>query len=74
MTDVMPALPPRVSRRSAKPCVTVQNDLFGGVHIKIDEFVYVDIHYDANYTTPEKIDHLKDRIVTLIRRHKTEIR
>lgn len=51
MTDpVFAQKPPLQIVEMITPAVTIENDLFGGVAIKIDDFVYVQVNYDHRYT------------------------
>jgi len=46
--------------------VTLEYDLFGGVNIKIEDFVYVHINYDHRYTHNAARKKLAERIAMLI--------
>jgi hypothetical protein len=52
-----------VMQREHHPAVTVHNDPFGGVTIKLDDFDFVKIEYDPRYTDNAHQKRLVDHVL-----------
>jgi hypothetical protein len=48
------------------PNLTINYDMFGGVDIKLDDFVYVHINYDYRYTDNFSRAELANKIAKLL--------
>ncbi len=64
--------PPLQIVKMITPTVTIENDLFGGVAIKIDDFVYVQVNYDHRYTCNASRRDLVNHIIEYLTGVKTD--